>query len=120
MTISKKIFAQRKPDPLTPEDLYVVPSSPTSQAKGTIYISQQKGSHDKDYIWVQLIPATLQNNSIPVTADNANTYIMSSTMFYGQVSIYLQQICLNAGDAIRVSSQYGTCAFTYMGELYTN
>lgn len=118
MTDTRKIHAQAKPTANVAVNLYTVPVD--SQAKGTIYISQQQGIHDTDYVSVQLIPSTLKNGS-PVSSPypESNTFIMSNTMFYGQVSIYLQQICLNTGDSIKVKSNRGYCAFTYIGDLYT-
>lgn len=114
--ITKKIFAQIKPTANVAVDLYTVPVS--NQAKGTIYISTEQGSHEKEWVSVQLVPATYKNQPLPGTVNESNTYIMSGTVFWGQVPIYLQQICLNSGDAIKVLSQRGTCQFTYLGDLY--
>lgn len=118
MTTSKKIFAQIKPDANVVVQLYTVPVN--SQAMGTIYISVNHGAHDRDRISIGLVPATYLNNNQPITVPTSNTWIMSSTEFYGQVPIYLQQICLNEGDTISVKSQKGECQFTYLGDLYEN
>lgn len=117
-TVSKKIFAQLKPNAQVLSTLYAVPEN--TQAKGTIYISASHQSHDRDYVSVGIVPATYSNNGILVSAPAANTWIMSSTEFFGTVSIYLQQICLNEGDEIKVSSEHGNCQFTYLGDLYTD
>lgn len=115
-TISKKIFSQIKPDADIITPLYTVPAD--SQAKGTIYISVNHGSHDRDRVSVGLVPASYYNDGQPVSVPVGNTWIMNSTEFYGQVPIYLQQICLNEGDAINVYSLKGECQFTYLGDLY--
>jgi hypothetical protein len=117
MTVSKKIFAQSKPESGITTELYMVPYG--HQAKGTIYVSQQQGVYDLDYVSVQILPNTLQNDGVLITPEDSNTYIMSTTPLYGQVPIYLQQICLNSGDVITVTSVNGWCAFTYLGDLYT-
>lgn len=115
-TISKKIFAQIKPDADSITELYTVPTN--SQAKGTIYISVNHGSHDRDRVSVGLVPASYFNSGQPAVVPVGNTWIMSSTVLYGQVPIYLQQICLNQGDTISVYSLKGECQFTYLGDLY--
>lgn len=114
--ITKKIFAQIKPTANVAVDLYTVPVD--SQAKGTIYISTEQWLRGEDWVSVQLVPATYQTQALPGTVNDSNTYIMSSTRFFGQVPIYLQQICLNSGDTIKVTSELGTCQFTYLGDLY--
>ena len=117
-TITNKIFAQISPDPDTVTTLYTVPAN--SQAKGTIYISGSRETHEHDIISVGLVPSTYFNNSVPVTVPTGNTWIMNSTDFYGTVPIYLQQICLNQGDTISVKSVNGNSQFTYLGDLFSN
>lgn len=107
MEISQRIFEQAKPSAGDSIDLYTVP--PGSTATGTLYISAQIGY---DIVSCQLIPA-----ADPEPLDKH--YIMYQTELRGWVPIYLQQIYLNSGDRVRISTLYGDCGFTFTGELYT-
>jgi hypothetical protein len=104
--ITDMLFAQYQPAAGETRDLYLVPDG--SSAKGTIYIAAHVGF---DVVSVALIPRDS-------TADPKN-YIMRNTELVGNVPIYLQQLYLNHGDRIQISSVTGDSSFTFTGEKYT-
>jgi len=112
--ITDIIFAQYKPGVGETATLYTVPVA--SSATGTLYIAAQGGY---DIVSVQLIPATLMNDpTIPLPTGPAS-FILYNTSLVGWVPIYLQQLYINAGDSIVITSTTGDCAFTYTGELFS-
>jgi hypothetical protein len=104
--ITDMLFAQYQPAPGETRDLYLVPDG--SSARGTVYISAHAGF---DIVSVALIPRD-------TTADPKN-YIMRETPLVGNVPIYLQQLYLNHGDRIQISSVRGDSSFTFTGERYS-
>lgn len=106
MSVTPNIFAQYKPIAGETIDLYVAETG--TSAFGTLYIAAQQGY---DVVSVMLVPEG-------ETVDNKN-YIMRNTTLAGNVPIYLQQIYLNEGDTIKITSTTGDCSFTFTGELYS-
>jgi len=112
--ITDKIFAQYKPAINETADLYLVPSG--SSAMGTLWIAAHKGY---DIVRVQIIASTIQLYPPDPPIPDAATYVLYDTPLVGNVPIYLQQLFLNDGDLIRITSQTGDSSFTFTGEMYT-
>lgn len=112
--ITDKIFAQYKPVINETADLYVVPMGST--AMGTLWIAAHKGY---DIIRVRLLANSIMLLPPDPPIPDLASYILYDTPLVGNVPIYLQQIYLNEGDVIRITSQTGDCSFTFTGELYT-
>lgn len=91
------------PPAATPSLLYTVGIGST--ATGTVFCMNQNNTDD--IVAVGLVP---NGNSL-----TGNCWIsFNTTVFHGQ-SLYLQQIYLNSGDSVWVSSQNGTSNFIFNG-----
>lgn len=82
---------------------------------GTLYIAAEVGY---DIVSVQLVPANLAGVPVAVLSTDPSTYILRSCGLVGNTPMYLQEIYLNTGDVLRVSSEYGDCAFTFTGDYF--
>jgi hypothetical protein len=97
------VLSEITPAPGVTTLLYQVGSSST--VSGTIFCMNQ--NNNDDYVGVGLVP---QGNVI-----SSSSWIAYNTkIFHGQ-SLYLQQIYLNSGDSVWVSSQNGTSNFILNG-----
>jgi hypothetical protein len=112
--ITDTLFAQKKLDANKTADLYVVPMGST--AMGTLWIAAHNGY---DIVSVALIPRGANTVLIATNRVDSSRYIMRNTELAGNVPIYLQQLYLNHGDRIQISSVTGDSSFTFTGEKYT-
>lgn len=106
--IVRQIFAEHKPNPGEVYDLYTVPSG--SSAMGTLYVANQQLG---DRVTVQLLSPALGSS-------DPSTYVLYQVPLFSQVPIYLQQIHLDQGDGIRISTESGACSFVFTGEEYVS
>lgn len=98
------ILEEEAPSASTPTTLYTVGLTETS--KGTVFCMNRGEQNDR-------ISVALVSSGNVVTS---NSYICyQSTLHYGH-SLYLQQLCLNSGDYIVVTSLNGTSTFIFSGQ----
>jgi len=101
--VDQPILSELSPTPNVPTLLYTVGNSST--VTGTVFCMNQ--SNNDDFVGVALVPnASVLSNTM---------WIAFNTKIYHGQNLYLQQIYLNSGDSVWVSSQHGTSNFIFNG-----